>query len=612
MRITGIVCCWLWFVQLAAAQVQRIEPVHWWVGMQNPDVQLLVYGDQIGSREAVIDHPGVQLIETHRVENPNYLFLDIRIAASATPGPFPIRFSEAGKADIRYDYELKARNPEKHRLQGVNASDLIYLIMPDRFANGDYTNDVIPTLHETALNRDSLYYRHGGDLQGIIDRLDYLAELGVTALWLNPVLTNDQSTTSYHGYANTESYAVDPRFGGNAAYRKLVDACHQRGIKVIQDLVHNHFGTNHFTIRDLPMRDWVHQWPTYTKTNYREQVHMDPYAAKADRAIMVDGWFDNHMADMNQGNRFVRNYLTQSHLWWIEEMGIDGFRLDTYAYNDLDYMAEWADKISEEYPRMTFFGETWVHGVPNQAYFTQGNRINQGIDTGLQGVTDFQTLWAVYEALNGTFGWMDGVARLYNTLANDFMYEDPSRNVVFLDNHDISRFYSVVGEDDRKFRSGIAWLLTTRGIPQLYYGTEILMKNHANPDGLVREDFPGGWKEDPVNKFTAAGRSDQENEAFEYVKKLANYRKQHDVLHTGKLLQFIPENGVYVYFRHNEQTTVMVVMNSNAEAITLDTGRFAEGIGGKTGAVNVVTDEVLTDIRTLTVPSITTLVLELK
>ena len=612
MRIAGIICGLLCMVRLATAQVDRVEPVHWWVGMENPDVQLLVYGNQIGAKTVTIDYPGVQLVETHRPENPDYLFLDLRITEAARPGTFPIRFSSGGTADLVYDYELKARDPERHRLQGVDASDLIYLIMPDRFANGGKSNDVVASMRETTLNRDSMYYRHGGDLQGIIDHLDYLEELGVTAIWLNPVLTNDQPTASYHGYANTESYEVDPRFGGNEAYRKFVDACHRRGIKVIKDLVHNHFGTGHYTVSDLPMHDWVHQWPSYTKTNYREQVHMDPYAAKADKALMVDGWFDTQMADMNQGNPFVRNYITQSHIWWIEEMDIDGFRLDTYAYNDLDYMAEWADKISEEFPRMTFFGETWVHGVPNQAYFTKGNLVNQGTDTGLQGVTDFQTLWAIYEALNGTFGWMDGVARLYNTFANDFMYEDPTRNVVFLDNHDISRFYSVVGEDGRKFRSGIAWLLTTRGIPQLYYGTEILMKNFADPDGLVREDFSGGWEGDAADKFTAEGRSAAENSAFDYVKKLANYRKSHPVLHTGKMLQFIPENGVYVYFRYDGQTTVMVVMNSNAEEVTLDTGRFAEGIGDKKKAVDVITDEVLTDIRQLTVPATTTLVLELQ
>ncbi len=611
MRTAAILLGWLWVGPLTA-QIQRIEPTHWWVGMRDPHVQLLVYGQRIAEKTPAIDYPGVELVQVHRVENANYLFLDLHIAATAKPGRVPIRLTETGQEASVYDYLLNARDPHLHRLQGVNSSDLIYLIMPDRFANGDDRNDVSLGLEETALNRDSMYYRHGGDLKGIEDRLDYLDELGVTAMWLNPVLTNDQPTTSYHGYANTESYAVDPRFGGNEAYRSLIEACHRRGIKMIKDLVHNHFGTGHYTVRDLPMRDWVHEWPAYTKTNYREQVHMDPYGAKADRAIMVDAWFDRQMADMNHRNPFVRNYITQSHIWWIEEMGIDGFRLDTYAYNDLEYMAEWAAKITAEYPKMTFFGETWVHGVPNQAYFTMGNRIGQGIDTGLQGVTDFQALWAIYEALNGKFGWMDGVARLYNTLANDFLYEDPTRNVVFLDNHDISRFYSVVGEDDRKFRSGIAWLLTTRGIPQLYYGTEILMKNHADPDGLVRADFPGGWTGDPVDKFTAAGRTAQENETFDYVKKLANYRKRQPALHTGKLLQFIPENGIYTYFRYDEQATVMIVMNSNPEPVTLHTDRFGEGINGKTKALNIITDEQVINIDQLSVPASTTLVLELQ
>jgi len=602
----------LWVSFAAMGQdISRIEPIHWWAGMDSPDVQLLVYGESIGDREVVIAYPGVRLLERHAVANPNYLFLDVRVESTAKPGRFPIVFKEKGKADIVKTYELKARNPSLRALQGVNSSDFIYLIMPDRFANGDPANDIRPEMNETILDRDSMYHRHGGDLQGIRDRLDYLADLGVTAIWLNPVLTNDQPRSSYHGYANTENYYVDPRFGGNEAYRELIQACHKRGIKVIKDLVHNHFGTEHFTVRDLPMRDWVHQWPGYTKTNYREQVHMDPYVAQADKSRMVDGWFDRDMADLNQHNPFLRKYITQSHIWWIEEMGVDGFRLDTYAYNDLDYMAEWGRDIMREYPKMTFFGETWVHGVPNQAYFTKGNKINQGLDTELQGVTDFQTYWAINEALNGKAGWMDGVIRLYNTFANDFMYEDPFRNVVFLDNHDLHRFYSVVGEDIRKFKSGIAWLLTTRGIPQLYYGTEILMKNFSDPDGLVREDFPGGWREDEVDKFTAVGRTAVENEAFDYVRTLANYRKRNAVLHTGKMLHYIPEDGVYVYFRHNEEKTVMVAMNSTEEPVVLRTERYAEGIKQHRGALDVATGERLDDISAVELPPMTTRVLEL-
>ncbi|WP_113637528.1 glycoside hydrolase family 13 protein [Nubsella zeaxanthinifaciens] len=593
-------------------KLERIEPSFWWVGMKNPNLQLLVHGKDISKNEVSINYAGVKLMKVNQVDNPNYLFLDLLISADAPAGKFDIVFSQNGKQQAKYTYELKTRNANQQKFQGVTNKDFIYLIMPDRFANGDTKNDVVKGMNETALNRDSMYYRHGGDLKGIAAHLDYLQELGVTALWLNPVLENNQPKTSYHGYANTENYKIDPRFGTNEDYRQLVADCHQRGMKMIKDLVHNHFGTEHFTIKDMPTKDWVHQWPTYTKTTYREQVHFDPYVSKKDKDLMLNGWFDRHMPDLNQNNEFVKNYLTQSHIWWIEYADLDGFRLDTYAYNDAKFMAEWGKRIMEEYPKFTFFGETWVHGVPNQAFFTKGNKINQGIDTELQGVTDFQALWAINEALNGKFGWTDGVVRLYNTLTNDYMYEDPTRNVVFLDNHDISRFYSVVGEDFDKYKSGIAWLLTTRGIPQFYYGTEILMKNYANPDGLVRSDFAGGWATDKVNKFSSTGRTAKENEAFNYVKKLANYRKNNEVLQTGKMMQFIPEDGIYVYFRYNNQKTVMVVMNGNTEAKTLSTDRFSEMILGRKAAKNVVSDELLADISQLKIPAKTTLVLELQ
>ena len=425
-------------------------------------------------------------------------------------------------------------------------------------------------------------------------------------------MENDQPKTSYHGYANTENYLIDARFGTNELYKKLADECHKRGMKLIKDLVHNHIGSQHWTMLDLPTKDWVHQWPKYTKTNYREQVWMDPYAAQSDKKLMTDGWFDTHMPDMNQSNPFVKNYITQSHIWWVEYAGLDGFRLDTYAYNDLDYMAEWGKLIKAEYPKLTFFGETWVHGVPNQAYFTQGKTLNQKLDTELQAVTDFQALWGINEALNGKFGWTDGVARLYNVFANDFIYQDARRNVVFLDNHDLARFYSVVGEDFNKYKSGIAWLLTTRGIPQLYYGTEILMKNFANPDGLVRSDFPGGWAGDRENKFVSEGRNPQENEAFNYIKTLANFRKNNEVLQNGKMMQYIPENGIYVYFRYNTSKTVMIIMNSNDKEEKLMTDRFSERMNGFTGGQNIITKESIDALDSIIIPAKTTLVLDLK
>ena len=457
-----------------------------------------------------------------------------------------------------------------------------------------------------------MYHRHGGDIQGIINNLDYLRDLGVTALWINPLLTNDQPKTSYHGYANTENYRIDPRYGTNELYKKLIDEMHKRGMKMVKDLVHNHLGSRHWTVLDLPSKDWLNQWPTFTRTTYREQTHFDPYASAADKKQMVKGWFDFHMPDPNQQNPYVRNYITQSHIWWVEYAGVDAFRLDTYAYNDLDYMAEWAKAIKAEYPNLNSFGETWVQGVPSQTYFTEGNVVNQGFDSGLDGVTDFQALWAVNEALNGKFGWTDGVVRLYNTLAYDYQYKDATKNVVFLDNHDLNRFYSVVNEDFSKYKSGIAWVLTTRGIPQFYYGNEILMTGTTTPDGKVRLDFKGGWPEDKVNKFTAAGRTEKENEAFNYVRKLANYRKNNEVLQTGKMMQFVPQDGVYVYFRYNADNTVMMLMNGEEKEVTVSTARFAERTSGFTQAVNVATDEVLADISQIKIPAKTTLVLELK
>lgn len=609
----GLICLFLQFKAFAQVPaLERVEPSFWWVGMNNPKLQLVVHGNNIASRDVKLNYAGVSLKEVHKVENPNYLFLDLLISADARPGKFNIEFQGKNQKKLSYTYELKDRDKSPNRIMGVTNKDFMYLIMPDRFANGDKRNDVIKGMQETALNRDSMYYRHGGDLQGIINHLDYLEDLGVTALWLNPVLENDQPKTSYHGYANTENYKIDPRFGDNALYKKLVDESHARGIKVIKDLVHNHFGSQHWILKDMPSKDWVHNWPEFTKSSFKDQVLFDPYASEADKKIMTDGWFDGHMPDLNQKNDFVKNYLTQSHIWWIEYAGLDGFRLDTYAYNDPEFMAEWAKLIKAEYPRFTFFAETWVHGIPNQAFFTQGNTINRGFDTELPGVTDFQTLWGINETLNGKFGWNDGVNKLYTTIASDFMYQDATRNVVFLDNHDLSRFYSVIGEDFDDYKSGIAWLLTTRGIPQLYYGTEILMKNFSNPDGLVREDFKGGWAGDKENKFTAQGRTQKENEAFNFVRTLANYRKKNEVLQTGKLMQYVPENGIYVYFRYNADKTVMIVMNTNDTVSDLSLKRFNERLDGFNSALNIITSQKINSLQTINIPAKTTLVLELQ
>jgi glycosidase len=612
-KILFFTACCLVMASSLSAQIpalERVEPMFWWVGMHNPNLQLIVHGDHISSRQVELNYPGVKLVAVHKVENPNYLFLDLRILSGTVPGTFPIKFIKAGEKPLIYSYVLKQRDRSPGRTQGVTNKDLIYLIMPDRFSNGDTTNDSFANMRETGVNRDSMYSRHGGDIQGVMNHLDYLKDLGVTAIWLTPVIENDEPHASYHGYAVTDHYKIDPRFGTNALYKKFVEKCHSMGLKVVMDLVHNHAGTEGYTIADMPMKSWVHQWPKYTKSNFRDAVDMDPHASAMDKKIMQDGWFDHRMADMNENNPYVQNFLTQNHIWWVEYSGVDGFRLDTYPYNDSKYMADWAVDVKAEFPHLSIFGETLVWSAANQAFFTQGNTVNQGFDTHLPGVTDGVVKEAIYDALNAKEGWTEGVNRLYSVLAQDFLYQDATRNTIFLDNHDMSRILSVVGEDISKYKSAMAMLMTLRGVPQMYYGDEILMKGYSNPDGLVREDFPGGWAGDKSNKFTAAGRTDSENDAFNYVRKLANYRKSTTALQTGKMMQYIPEKGIYVYFRYDDKKTVMIVYNSKDKEQTTTTDRYFERIKGAKKAKNIITDEI-TDLSKLTIPSKSTLVLEL-
>ncbi|UIR56409.1 glycoside hydrolase family 13 protein [Sphingobacterium sp. SRCM116780] len=587
--------------------IQRVEPMNWWVGMKTSNVQLIIYGKNLGKSTVKIQKEGLTLLKTHTVENSNYLFLDVAIEADATAGFYPIEFYVNNKLVGRYNYELKNRDASAVKAQGVHAEDLIYLIMPDRFANGNKKNDQVKGLREMNVDRDSMYARHGGDLEGIIQHLDYLNDLGVTSVWLTPVLTNDMPQASYHGYANTENYQVDPRFGTNETYRKLGEELHKRKMKLVHDVVPNHVGLYHWTVIDKPFKDWLHEWPSFTQTTYRDQTIFDPYAATVDREKMEKGWFVETMPDMNQQNEYVQKYILQSHIWWIEYAGIDGFRIDTYPYNDLAFMAKWTTAIKNEYPNFSFFGETWVQSVPNQAYFLGGQRVGQSIDTKLDGVTDFQLNYAIGDALNN-----EQANRLYATLGSDYQYPNPLANVIFLDNHDKDRFFSVVEENLEKYKSAFSWLLTSRGIPQMYYGAEVLMKNFNKPDGLLREDFKGGFEGDTVNKFSTVGRSDSENELFNHVKKLANYRKNNTVLQYGTTQHYVPENNVYVYFRSNETQVVSVFMNCNAKEITLSLPRYQESLKGAKRMKNILTDVEQDIPLEITLKPHQTLVFELK
>ncbi|MCK6618028.1 MAG: glycoside hydrolase family 13 protein [Cyclobacteriaceae bacterium] len=607
MRLVFILFVGIGFTLSAQPQVY---PPHWWVAMKNPTLQLMIHGPDIGKGKpsVSIKYPGVQVNNVHYPENDNYLFVDLTISPKATPGKFTITIQ-----NTTIDYVLKPRRNGNGTefAQGITSADLVYLLMPDRFSNGDRSNDRMPGLRDQSLNRDSIFHRHGGDLQGVINHLDYLQDLGVTALWMTPVIQNDMPNRTEHGYAFTNHYKIEPRLGGEEQYKKLGYELHRRGMKLIQDAVYNHVGLYHFTVQDKPMNDWLHEWPAYTNTTYKDQTLFDSYAAASDRKKMTDGWFTPMMPDLNHNNPFVANYLIQHAIYCVEEFAVDGWRIDTYFYNDLEFMNRCNKALLDEYPKLTLFGETWVHGTVNQSFFAENN-LTVKFKSNLPGVTDFQTLfYGIQAAVNEKFGWTEGVNKLYQTLSNDILYKDPMKNVIFLDNHDLNRFFSVVGEDINKIKVAFTWLLTCRGIPQLYYGGEILMTGITNPDGWVRLDFPGGWPDDKVNKFTAEGRTNQENEVFNLIRTLANYRKKSSAITTGKFMHYLPVDGVYVYFRYDHTQTIMCIMNTSDKDQLIDFTKYSERTTGFAKATNVLSGENLTTSSPLTTKPMSLVVLEL-
>lgn len=610
--------------------IERVNPTNWYVGMKNPKLQLLVYGKNINDCDVKINYQGVTLEKINKVENPNYIFLDLNVAPETKAGQINIELSKTIQIQkgrkktidqiikITQPYQLNVRDKKP---QVIDSKDFIYLILPDRFSNGDPSNDKFSDMADPESDRKNPFLRHGGDLLGIQNHLNYFTELGVTTLWLNPVIENNQPQTNeggamrsaYHGYGFTDQYNVDKRLGGNDAYKKLVDAAHARGLKIIQDAVYNHVGINHWILKDMPMKDWLNQWKTYTNTSYRDEPVVDVlHGNKSDFEIMQNGWFTPFLPDLNQKNPYVANYLIQHALWTVENFGIDGWRIDTYQYNDLPFMNRCNDALSDEYGNMFITGENAVSNIYSQAYHVKNN-INLPFKANLPSANDFVLEGAILEGLNQNFDWGKGFNKIYSVLSNDALYQDPNLNMTFLDNHDHDRFFSIVGEDMNKYKLGVGFLLTTRGVPQLYYGTENLTKNFKNPsDAEVRKDFEGGWVDDKVNKFIASGRTEKENEAFNFVKKLANYRKNSEALTTGKLTQYLPIDGIYAYFRHTKDKSVMIIMSQNKENRNLDTNRFMENIQGYVSVRNVMTDELNSDLKTLKIPANSFTILELK
>ncbi|GAB4186192.1 MAG: glycoside hydrolase family 13 protein [Thermoflexibacter sp.] len=609
MKKICLLCFGLWVCFSAFAQIEiaHIEPPNWYVGMKNPEVQILVHGKDIANANVKLGNSLAILKEVRKVSNPNYLFLNLTVGKKA--GTLPIVFSQ-GSQTKAINYELRAKSKDKNRIQGFDASDLIYLIMPDRFANAVPENDNVEGMLERA-NRNELYGRHGGDLQGITNNLSYLKDLGVTALWLNPVLENDMPQSSYHGYAITDLYNVDKRFGGNQAYLDFINQAHRLGLKVIQDMVANHIGLHHWLMKDLPEASWIHQFDSFTRSNYRLATASDPHASENDKMLMEKGWFDTTMPDINQTNPLFAKYLIQNSLWWVEYAGIDGIRMDTYPYNDKEFMATWAKTLLDEYPTFNIVGEVWIHSVPMESYWLKGTKNRDKHISHLPSITDFPLYEAINAALNEPNGWNNGLSRVYHTLAEDFLYENPMENVIFLDNHDLTRFYTVVGEDLDKYKMGLALLMTMRGVPQLYYGTEVLMT--GGPEhGYVRQDFAGGWAGDKVNVFKNEGLTSAQSEALNYLKKLANWRKNKKVIHTGKLTHFIPDNDIYVYFRHDEQEKVMVIIHTGKEDKKLNTKRFEEFLKGINKGKEIISGQTLADLQEINLPAQSAMIIELE
>lgn len=572
------------------AQIDRVEPPNWWVGFNNQNLQLLVHGDNIGSAVPSIDYEGVSIIEVHKADSPNYLFIDLKIEKTTKSGTFNIDFKPKKGKKIQYTYELKSREKAADSYVGFNSSDAIYLITPDRFANGDTSNDVDKTMNEKALDRKNDYGRHGGDIRGIIDNLDYFHGLGFTAIWPTPMLTNDMPESSYHGYAITDFYQVDPRFGTLEEYQELSHEMYERGLKLVMDMVANHCGSEHWWMKDLPFTDWVNQQTTYENkgelknSNHRRTTNQDLYASKIDKKEMTEGWFVPSMPDLNQRNPFMANYIIQNNIWWIETLELGGIRQDTYPYPDKNFMSDWAGAIMNEYPNFSLVGEEWSVNPLLVRYWQTGTPNKDGYESHLKSTMDFPMQETIVTALNEDETWGTGFVKMYEGLANDFAYTDPENILIFPDNHDMDRVFTQLKENVANTKMALAYMFLMPRIPQMYYGTEILMQNTAklHDHGLIRTDFPGGWKGDTVNAFSGEGLTKDQADMQQFVSKVLNYRKESDAIIKGKVLHFAPENGVYVLCRISGDETVVLILNKNEKPVALDLSHYSElGLEGK-------------------------------
>jgi neopullulanase len=565
----------------------KIEPAEWWIGMKEPNLQLLVHGSNITKAKVKLNYPGVVLGKIHQTESPNYLFVDLKISPNTQPGSVAISIgNEVVKLVL---YKRKAGSAQR---EGFSAADAIYLITPDRFANGNPQNDNLTGYADTAKPAEE-YGRHGGDIQGITQNLGYIKNLGMTAIWPMPLEDNNMVQWSYHGYAITDFYKIDPRFGSNDDYQNLVTEAQKLGLKSIKDVVLNHCGTGHWWMADLPFKNWINNEGKFAPTNHRREVTRDPHAAAIDQKTYTEGWFVPTMPDLNQANPYMANYLIQNCLWWIEKYNLSGFRVDTYPYSDMTFLQKWSARMMAEYPKLGITTEEWSTNPAIAAYWQKGKINSDGYTSSVSSPMDFGLQEALVKALNDKEGWNTGLLKLYEVLANDFQYANASQLLIFGDNHDMSRLYTQLGHNKSKLKMALAILATTRGIPQLYYGTELLLANpKSDSHGEIRADMPGGgWSHESSNSpnaFTGSQLSPDQQEVLSYTQKLFNYRKGSEAIKNGSLTHFVPQDGVYVYFRICPKQKLMVVVNKNDKAINLESNRFQELLKGKTSLKNVL------------------------
>jgi len=559
-------------------EIDRIAPNFWWSGMKNPELQIMLYGKNIATSAVSVTGKNIVLKETVRQDSPNYLFLYLDLT-DAPAQTFNIVLTQ-GKKKTAVPYELKQRVRKGSDIQGFTSEDVLYLIMPDRFANGNPGNDIVEGMLEKKIDRNDPFARHGGDLAGIANHLDYIADLGVTAIWLNPTQENDMPSGSYHGYAITDYYQIDRRFGTNEEFKTLVDQAHSKGLKVVMDMIFNHCGSENYLFRDKPSKEWFNFHSEYVQTSFKTASVMDVHASQYEKKIATDGWFTQVMPDLNQRNRHVARYLIQSSIWWIEYAGINGIRQDTHPYADYDFMSQWCKEVLDEYPYFNIVGETWLNSNVLVSYWQKDSKLAAPKNSNLPTVMDFPLQGLMNQAFDEeTTEWAGGLYKLYDYQTQDLVYANPMNLLTFLDNHDTSRFATTdeKAENLTRYKQAITFLLTTRGIPQIYYGTEILMTgDKGKGDGDLRKDFPGGWQDDTTENFTANGRTAMQNEAFDFTRKLLNWRKGNEVLGKGTLKHYSIQNGTYVYERKYNGRSVVVMMNGTGQAQTLNLTPYRE------------------------------------